>query len=786
MIKAQYKGSIKNRLILIILFVTSITGVIGYSSFVYTYMDHEYKESVSLANTVGDVLSQNIAKLVLLNDVSAAADITSQVKSFSTLKSMVLYNVDKKVLFQYSQDNRSFTPKVLPTNPQDAFSMYDDLLTLYVKASYQDTHLGYVEFTFEVETLLDILKRDRMMLGVLLIVIFFIAYFLAIFYAKQFTSPILQLVKFLEKVELVDSLKQRVHSEEKNEYGKLYEEVNMMLERMDDSQEALKIAAVAFETQSGMTITDKNQKILRVNKAFSDITGYTQEEAVNQTPAILKSDVQGAEFYKNMHESLHKFHHWSGEIHNRHKDGTVYPEHLTIQAVLDEDDEINYYVASFIDLTLQKESEEKLQYLTQYDTLTGLANRSLLAQSMELFFNSTKQNGWGALICFNLKEFKVINSVYGHKNGDLLLQSITKKIQSEFSNSTLIGKIGVDEFALWFSFIDKDKELASQESKVIAEHLIQALSTSFSIDSQSINTSIYSGIALYNEDSMNVDRVFKEANIALNISKNEDKGISFFDRGAENLAHEHMSIYSKLLHAIENEEFELYYQLQYNDKKEVYGAETLIRWNSADKVVFPDEFISIAERTGLILPIGLWVIKSGCEQLAKWQKNIKTKEWVVALNVSSKQFVQEDFLQEIENEISISGIDPNGLKIELTESIFVDNLDEIVKKMKQLQEIGVKISLDDFGTGYSSLEYLKNLPLDQVKIDQSFIRNITQNRGDMAIVKSVLLMGDALGFEVLAEGVETKEHYELLKDLGCKLFQGYYFARPQKIEDIEV
>ncbi len=782
----KYQGSIKKRLIEIILLVTSLTGLLGYGSFVYWYMDNQYDKSLNLAHTVGIVLSQNIAKLVLLNEVSAAVDITSQIKSFSTLDSMVLYKLDGKPIFQYAKDNRSFITEPLPEKSQRKSIVIDNILKLYIDAKYQDTHLGYVQLKFEIDTIWDVIKRDAEMLLFIFLFMFASSYLLAIFYAKQFTNPILTLVKFLEKIEFVDALKQRISTKEKNEYGKLYEEVNTMLDRIESSQQAQKIAAVAFETQSGMTITDADQKILQVNRAFTRITGYASEEAIGQTPAILKSGLQGEGFYKDMHMALEKRHYWNGEIYNRHKDGTIFPEYLTIQAVLDEEGNTIYYVASFIDLTLQKESEAKLQYLKQYDALTGLANRALLIQNIQQHLDSNKQYRWGVLICFNLKDFKMINDAYGHTSGDLLLQKITQRIQKEFNDSDLIARIGADEFAMWFSFIEEDKDKASIQSKILAEYLITVLTQPFSLDDKTINTMLYVGIALYNENDTEADTLLQHANGALHLAKQQDKNFAFFDEQAEKMALTHLDMYSQLLVAIEQKQFELLYQLQYNENSRIYGAEALIRWNHPEQgVISPLEFIPIAERTGLILPIGLWVIQSACKQLSLWQKDSVTSKWVVAVNISAKQFKQEKFVKQIEEEVKKSGIKPHGLKLELTESIVVEDLNEVTEKMTLLQRLGIQISLDDFGTGYSSLQYLKNLPINQVKIDQSFVRNMHANKSDIAIIKSVLLLGEALNIEVIAEGVETKEHYERLKQLGCKLFQGYYLARPQKISDIQ-
>lgn len=766
--------------------VSLLTVTIGYGSFIYWYMNDQQSRSLNLAKTAGVVLGQDIAKLVLLNKVSAAADITSKLKSFSDLNTMVLYNLDDEAIFQYSKKNRSFTVSSLPIKSQRDPEVIGNNLKLYIDTAYQDTHLGTVELNMKIDTILDIIKQNINMIMIILFFMFILSYLLAIIFSKRFTQPILNLVAFLEKIDLIESLKQRIHTKELNEFGKLYAEVNTMLERMESSQKAQKIAATAFETQSGMSITDIDQKILQVNKAFTDITGYTPEDAIGKTPSILNSGHHDDIFYKNMYDSLKKYHYWSGEIYNRHKNGTVFPEQLTIQAVLDENDDTIYYVASFLDLTFQKEAEAKLQYLKQYDTLTGLVNRGLLIESIQQHLDRNRQRGWGALICFDLQDFKMINDAYGHTSGDMLLQEISKRLKASFKNSDLIGRIGGDEFAMWFDFLDRDKESASVQIETLAQYLITTLTQSFYLDNIIIHPIPYAGIALYNKSSKDANALLKQANGALHLAKQKQDGnLAFFDKEAEKMLLTHLDMHAQLLLANQENQFELFYQLQYDQNGEVLGAEALIRWNHPEKgIISPLEFIPIAERTGLILPIGLWVIQTACKQLALWQKNPITAHWTLAVNISVKQFIQEEFVRQTKEAIEKSGAKANRLKLELTESILVDNISIVAQKMELLQKLGIQISLDDFGTGYSSLQYLRNLPLDQVKIDKSFIRDMLSSEKDKAIIKSILLIGEAFDLEVVAEGVESKEDYELLKQLGCKIFQGYYFARPEKISNI--
>lgn len=341
--------------------VTLLTALIGYSTFVYWYMDNQYKKAIDLSKTVSLVLGQDFAKLILLNDVSAAADITFSLKSFSDLDTMVLYMLDGKPILQYSKDNKSFKVYPLPPKKLRNSVVEGNILKLYVDAKYKDTHLGYVQLRLRIHTIYEVIEKNIDMLLFILGFMFIVSYLLANYSAKKFTLPILDLVAFLDKIELTESLKSRIKTEEKNEYGKLYDGVNTMLERLESSHKMLKLAAVTFDTQNGITITDKDQKILHVNKAFTTITGYTAEEALGETPRILQSGVHTKEFYDDMKKYLMENHFWMGEINNKHKDGSIVNEHLTIQVVLDDDGEVLYYVGSFLDITIQKDMESQLK-----------------------------------------------------------------------------------------------------------------------------------------------------------------------------------------------------------------------------------------------------------------------------------------------------------------------------------------------------------------------------------------------------------------------------------------
>ena len=767
--------------------VTLLTSVIGYGSFIYWFINDQHETKIRLVKTVGATISQDVVKLILLNKVSVGADISSKLKSFSDLESLVLYNRDDKPIYQYSKKDISFIPKALPPKSKRESCQKENLLRLYADSSYQDTHLGTIQATFRVDTIIDIIKKDIWLLIGILIIMFLLSYTLSTIFAKRFTQPILKVVSFLEQIIQVDSLDTRVSIDENNEYGKLYNEINTMLDRMEESAKAHKIAAIAFEIQSGMTITDADHKILQVNRAFSEITGYSSQEVIGKTPAILNSKRHSPEYYESMFKAIETHHYWSGEIYNRRKDGSVFPEHLTIQSVLDDDNKPIYYIASFIDISLQKNAEEKVRYLTKYDTLTGLCNRTLFVDIIQNHLQNKKQKNWGVLLCFDIQNFKMINDAYTHTFGDNLLLEIVQRVKSNFDDISLFGRIGGDEFVIWYSNIGEDKQKAMLKSNTIAQVLINVLSQPYIIDDKTIHAKPFAGITLYNETNKDSKTLLKEADFALHSAKEseDDQNISYFDMDIQNSQLTHLDMNTQIIESLKKNQFELYYQLQYNEDGDIFAAEALIRWNHPQKgLVYPDQFIPVAEKTGSILPMGEWIIEAGCKQLALWQQDEKTKDWKLAINISAKQFRQNDFLNNLQKSVLKYNIITKNLKLELTESVLVHDMDNIIEKMHTLRDLGFQISLDDFGTGYSSLQYLKKLPLKQIKIDQSFVRDMFNDKHDIAIIKSVLLLGESFDLEVIAEGVETKEHFEFLKELGCRFFQGYYFARPQKIDDI--
>ena len=495
--------------------------------------------------------------------------------------------------------------------------------------------------------------------------------------------------------------------------------------------------------------------------------------------------MENHKLYEEIEDALKKHHYWHGEIRNLKKDGTIFYEQLTVQDVCDNDMNVTNFVLSFVDITKQKENQEKLEYLMQYDAITGLANKTLFLEALQRKINNCKISTFHSLIFFDIKDFNIINEVYGYKTGDLVLKELANRLKTKFKDSNFISKIGVDEFLLCYREINKDKDNAFEFTQTTLKYLENIISEPFILEDNIINIHIRIGINLYSNDIKDANTILKQTSSALKMAKQKDKKIVYFDKELQTKTKETIDTYSQLISALKHKEFELYYQLQYDVEQNIFGAEALIRWNHPEKgVLSPYFFIDIAERTGLILEIGLWVLNEGCKQLSVWSKDARTSNWVLAINASAKQFTQENFVQQIKDAVNSHHIKYNNLKIELVESMLVDDLQKTINKMNELRNLGVKISMDDFGTGYSSLQYLKNLPLNQIKIDQSFVFNMLNNDKDNAIVKSMIELGKAFEFDVIVEGVESKEIYLKLKEMGCYYYQGYYFAKPKPISYI--
>jgi diguanylate cyclase (GGDEF)-like protein/PAS domain S-box-containing protein len=555
-----------------------------------------------------------------------------------------------------------------------------------------------------------------------------------------------------------------------------------------EAEAELRIAATAFETHEGMIITDANGTILRINHAFTEITGYTAEEVIGKNPRLLSSGMHDRAFYAAMWECINKTGVWEGEIWNKRKTGAAYPEFLTITAVKNSAGKVTHYVSTLTDITLSKKAEDEIKHLAFYDPLTRLPNRRLLMDRLQKSLYSSSRSGRvGALLFIDLDDFKALNDTLGHDMGDLLLQQVAQRLESCVREGDTVARLGGDEFMVMLEDLSYQTFDAASQTEAIGGKILATLNQSYQLAEHTYRNSSSIGITLFKDNQQSVGELMKQADIAMYQSKKAGRNVlRFFDMEMQETVNARAALEGELHHALEKNQFQLHYQIQVDSNRRPLGAEALIRWvHPLRGMVPPAEFIPLAEDTGLILPIGKWVLNTACAQLRAWQQNDLTRNLTLSVNVSAKQFHEAAFVEEIKTAVQYHSINPMQLKLEPTESVLLGNIDETVATMKQLKDIGVQFSLDDFGTGYSSLQYLKKLPLNQLKIDQSFVRDLVSDNNDQAIMRTIIAMAQSLNLEVIAEGVETEEQQQILQHSGCNHFQGYLFGKPVPIGDFE-
>jgi diguanylate cyclase (GGDEF)-like protein/PAS domain S-box-containing protein len=557
-----------------------------------------------------------------------------------------------------------------------------------------------------------------------------------------------------------------------------------------------RIAATAFESQEGKTITDAQGTILRVNHAFTDITGYSADEAVGQNPRILKSDRQNAAFYTEMWDSLNTTGGWQGEIWNRRKNGETYPEWLSISAVRGDDGFVCNYVGTFNDLTQRKIAEYKIEHMASFDGLTDLPNRRLMLDRLAgALTRSQRHAHHGALMIVDMDGFKTLNDSLGHVAGDQLLVEVAARLKLCIRDGDTVARPGGDEFVVILEDLDEG-EVAAVQAEGVARKILEQLRLPYELkvklDDQVLSPQNYCctasiGITLFLQQSLTCDELMVRADTAMYQAKKAGPNtLRFFDPEMQASVKARSDMEADLRIAIGQGQLLLHYQPQIDSGGQVVGAEALVRWQHPQRgLVSPAEFIGLAEETGLIVPLGDWVLKTACTQLAVWAGDRVLADLVLAVNVSADQFKQHDFVKNLMTLIAETGARADRLKLELTESLLLENTESVIAIMHVLKAHGICFSLDDFGTGYSSLAYLKRLPLDQLKIDQSFVRDILTDPNDAAIARTVIALGNSMRLAVIAEGVETQGQRDFLESSGCHVYQGYFFSRPLQLQDFE-
>ena len=538
----------------------------------------------------------------------------------------------------------------------------------------------------------------------------------------------------------------------------------------------LQAAAVFDTTREGIIVTAPGGEIQMVNRGFTAITGYDEQEVLGKTPSLLSSGRHGAAFYEEMWHAIGINGHWRGEIWNRRKDGQVYPDFLSISALRDEADEIVNYVGVYADVSGIRDAEEKLDFVAHHDPLTRLPNRRMLTAQVDHLLGAAKrEHGTFAVLQLDLDRFKDINESYGHALGDELLVQVAGILKDCVRQYDTVARPGGDEF-----LIVLDKIAHAEDAARVANEIIERLGHEWALSNGArVRTGVSIGISLFPQHGCSTDELLQHADAAMYLAKNEGRNcFRYFSEHLTRSARERIELEAELHQAIPRGELRVHFQPQVNIANgSITGAEALVRWEHPVRgLVAPGSFIPIAETSNLISEIGNWVLRQTCMQGRAWIDS-GMPQMTLAVNVSPRQFKSAGFTARVQQVLEETGFPAHCLELELTESALMDRGEKVIANLEGLRKLGVRLAIDDFGTGYSSLAYLKNFPLDVLKIDRSFVKDIPKHSDDMAIASAIIDMAHTLGFRVLAEGVETSDQLEFLSRQGCDTYQGFYKAR---------
>ncbi|MBE7367757.1 sensor domain-containing protein [Ramlibacter pallidus] len=528
-------------------------------------------------------------------------------------------------------------------------------------------------------------------------------------------------------------------------------------------------------------------RIVFVNEAFERRTGYTRQEVIGQSPRFLQgADTQRAQLDR-IRAALEQWERVRVDLINYTKAGEPYWVDLDVSPVWDDSRRLTHWVAVGRDITERKRDEEKIQYLAFYDPLTQLPNRQMLLDRLNEAAGENAHGRDGALMFIDLDNFKVLNDTLGHQKGDLLLQQVARRLRNCVAKGDLVARLGGDEFVVLLENTPEKPLDPLTAAQVVSQRILTALGEPYVLPGYLHHSTCSIGVTLFGRLPSSVNELLKQADLAMYQAKAAGRNaVRFFDPEMQAVATANAALASDLRQAWRDNHLKIEYQPQVGMDGGMTGVEALLRWEHPVRgTVQPDEFIPTAEETSLIIPIGHWVLEAACAQLAAWAKRPDRAHLSIAVNVSVRQFRHPDFIDDVMSCIRRSGIPPDRLKLELTESLLASNIDAAVAKMRNLKDMGVRLSVDDFGIGYSSLSYLKRLPIDELKIDRGFVKDILTDTNDAAIAATIIGLCRSLGLEVIAEGVETDEQRAYLARQGCHRYQGYLFCRPLPLEQLE-
>lgn len=567
-------------------------------------------------------------------------------------------------------------------------------------------------------------------------------------------------------------------------YAKVFKDVNQRIGNLAVQLEGRHKAHVA----DAILITDQQANIIRANQAFRDLTGHSAEDLQGQNARILSSGRNDKAFYKLMWDTLLTNGAWTGEMLDKRKNGEVFKTLVSISAIKNDYGDIIEYIAIYKDLSERSVEMEHSQRLAYFDPLTNLPNRRLLLDRLQMSIAAAARSRvHSALLFLDIDHFKSLNDTLGHDYGDQLLIQVATRIRSCVREVDTVARLGGDEFVVLFEQIDAKEEKAWKKLGLVAEKIRTSLAAPYLLKNKEFQSSPSIGVTLFCGEGCTIETILKQADLAMYHAKQSGRNtVRFFDPHMQKAVEARALLESELSQAVPDRQLRLHFQLQVDSEMRPIGAEALVRWSHpSGGLISPMKFIPIAEESSLILMVGQWVLEAGCEQLAKWSRSPITKDLVLAINVSAQQFRMADIVDVVASAINKHQIDPSRLRLEFSESVVLNEDADLIAKLTQLKALGVKLALEDFGTGYSSLTYLRQLPIDQLKIDGSFVHEITSPNHDTVMVETILDMGSRFGLEMVAEGVESEAQLTFLRQHGCQTFQGYLFGKPMPVEEFD-